>query len=156
MDLPNLIVGGASYGFRVAYRVTFYSEFELKGIVNFDGSVYDNAEDEFRTILEINNYELNNFNPFDLDRRQENLAKFKSSPFKSRFVNDFYIGPLNGHNIYNFYPKYSAVGNFSKEDLTDGKSFNVALEGNHENMLLSRNNFKIIKRVLKKIVYNES
>ena len=150
LGFENVILGGASYGFRVAYRVAFYSSIKIKEILNFDGSVYNDLEDEIETIVKINNYELSNYEGIDKIARINSLDNYISNERKIKYVNDYYIGILNGIDIINFYPENSAVSNFSRYDLTNANIIDVTIEGNHENMLILKNNHKTIKNQINK------
>jgi acyl carrier protein len=150
LGFENVILGGASYGFRVAYRVAFYSTIKIKEILNFDGSVYNDLEDEIETIFKINNYELSNYEGIDKKARLKSLDNYISNERKIKYINDYYIGTLNGIDIINFYPENSAVSNFSRFDLTNANIIDVTIEGNHENMLVLKNNHKTIKNQLNK------
>ena len=150
LGFENVILGGASYGFRVAYRVAFYSSIKIKEILNFDGSVYNDLEDEIETIVKINNYELSNYEGIDKKARIKSLDNYISNERKIKYVNDYYIGILNDIDIINFYPENSAVSNFSRYDLTNANIIDVTIEGNHENMLILKNNHKTIKNQINK------
>jgi amino acid adenylation domain-containing protein/non-ribosomal peptide synthase protein (TIGR01720 family) len=141
----NVILGGASYGFRVAYRVAYYSPKLVSRILNFDGSVYNSLEDEMASIVRINNHEMVGLSEIELKQRQESLAKYISGDRKLKYQNDYYLSQLENVEIVNFFPEESAVKFYSRGDLTNGKIIDVKISGNHENMLTISNNFRIIK-----------
>ena len=152
-NIENPILGGASYGFRTAYRLSFYLNFNVKLILNFDGSVYDSSEHEFNTIVDINTFEIEHHQIENKEKREIDLIEFKNKPFKSKFIEDWYIGKLKQVKIFNFYPKLSAVSYFSRNDITDGEERKFEIDGDHESMLkLNSNHFKISKIISDEIL----
>jgi amino acid adenylation domain-containing protein/non-ribosomal peptide synthase protein (TIGR01720 family) len=145
----RIILGGASYGFRVAYRVTYYTSAVINEIFNFDGSVYNDFIDEFETIISINNYEIAHFDSIDKEDRIRSLNNYISEERKIKYINDYYIGTLMSTDIYNFYPKNSAVKYFTRQDLTHGNIYDIEIDGDHETMLTHYSNILIITKYLK-------
>jgi amino acid adenylation domain-containing protein/non-ribosomal peptide synthase protein (TIGR01720 family) len=145
----RILLGGASYGFRVAYRVAYYSPYTITRILNFDGSVYDDFEDEKQKILMINEHEMSTLDKDEILQRQESLTKYFSEDRKLKYQNDYFIGTLKNIEIVNFYPEKSSVKLFSRKDITTGKVIDVSFDGNHDNMLTISNNFKKIKDFIK-------
>ena len=52
-------------------------------------------------------------------------------------------------DIYNFYPKNSAVKYFTRQDLTHGNIYDIEIDGDHETMLTHYSNILIITKYLK-------
>jgi hypothetical protein len=117
--------------------------------LNFDGSVYDDFEDEKQKIVMINEHEMSTLDKDEILQRQESLTKYFSEDRKLKYQNDYFIGTLKNIEIVNFYPEKSSVKLFSRKDITTGKVIDVSFDGNHDNMLTIFNNFKKIKDFIK-------
>jgi fengycin family lipopeptide synthetase D len=150
MGLENIIVGGASYGFRVAYRFSYYNPTKVKLLLNFDGSVYNDYLDEFNTIIELNDYELNLLQGEEKVKKYNDVQKIKTDGIRSRFQNDYYLGELNNITLINFYPKKSSVNLYQRSDISSTPYVDIIINGDHDTMLTSKDNYSIILKEIQK------
>ena len=144
LGIDKVIVGGASYGFRVAYRFAYLKQSAVKCLVNFDGSVFENSQQELKTILEINNYELSKLSGSEKIKKEQDIDNLKSSGLNSRFENDSFLGQLIEIPLINFYPENSSVSLFQRSDITSKLYNDVVIYGNHDTMLTNSKNYSII------------
>jgi acyl carrier protein len=136
----KLIIGGYSLGFRVAYHMSFKMEHKVEKIINIDGMLYRNEEEEVlinQTIIATEKSEsINGEHQIRVNKKQEDLNTAKW------FANDYFVNNVMAE-IEHFIGKESPVMKYVPGFVSQNNSV-FYLQGNHENILEIDDNLETI------------
>jgi acyl carrier protein len=136
----KLIIGGYSLGFRVAYHMSFKMEHKVEKIINIDGMLYRNEEEEVlinQTIIATEKSEsINGEHQIRVNKKQEDLNTAKW------FANDYFVNNVMAE-IEHFIGKESPVMKYVPGFVSQNNSM-FYLQGNHENILEIDDNLETI------------
>jgi acyl carrier protein len=127
----KLLLGGYSLGFRVAYHMSFNMKHQVEKIINIDGMLYKNEEEEVlinQAIIATEKSE--SINREHLARGNKKQVDVHTSKW---FANDYFVSTVNVE-IQHFIGKESPVMKYVPVFVSQNNSVTY-IQGNHENVL---------------------
>jgi acyl carrier protein len=132
-------VGGYSFGFRVAYLIAQYLPLKIAELVNFDGIIYKNQEEEKLILKDLRALEL---------AQGKELLSEEEEALYFRFENDYFVGALRCP-VLHFRAKESILKAYDMRFVTEAENAFYWLEGTHDDLFERTENLKEMAEVLK-------